>query len=140
MRVRNDKNQWVGDGQVVDEHYCHCIDHVRLGPNHREPTPEEIKEHSDALVELVEAARRALQKEQQMVRAKFMLQEVRHHHWNKDSVTLILRPQYDTTIEEDKRFAKATPSGELSMQVDNPPAAAFFELGKTYYLDFTKAE
>ena len=109
--------------------------HRRLGPQPKDlvPDPEEVNK-------LVEAARRALQKEQQMVRAKFMVQEVRHHHWNKDSVTIILRPQYDTTIEEDKRYAKATPSGELSMQVDNPPAAAFFELGKTYYLDFSKAE
>lgn len=76
-----------------------------------------------------------------MVRAKFMVQEIRQHHYgNPGATTVILRPQYDQSIEEDKRFAKATPSGEVSMYIDNPPAQAFFELGKTYYLDFTKAE
>lgn len=76
-----------------------------------------------------------------MVRAKFQVQEIRHHaHGNPGAATVVLRPQYDTTIEEDKRFAKATPSGEMSMYIDNPPALAFFELGKSYYIDFTKSE
>lgn len=74
----------------------------------------------------------------EMVRAKFMVQEIRNHSHNCGT-TIILRPQYDTTVEEDKRFAKSTPSGELSMFVDNPPAQEFFEMGKTYYLDFSKA-
>ena len=65
MRVLNDRGQWVGDGQIVDRH-CDCIEHRRLGPRHDEPTAEEIKEHSDALIKIVEAARMALQKENQM--------------------------------------------------------------------------
>jgi hypothetical protein len=75
-----------------------------------------------------------------MVRGKFTVQEIRHHSWHPSATTLVLRPQYDTATEEDKRFSKATPSGELTMLVDNPPAQAFFEMGKTYYLDFTRAE
>ena len=109
--------------------------HRRLGPSPESHTPD-----PEVVKSLVEAARRALQKEQQMVRAKFMCQEIRHTHYNPASRTVILRPQYDQTIEEDRRFAKATPSGEMTMYRDNPPAAEFFELGKTYYLDFSKAE
>lgn len=56
-----------------------------------------------------------------MVRAKFMVQEIIHHSYGSGT-TIVLRPQYDTSVEADKRFAKATPNGELRMFVDNPPA------------------
>lgn len=49
-----------------------------------------------------------------------------------------LAPIYDTTTPENERFTKATPWGELKMNVDNP--AARLEVGKVYYLDFTEAE
>lgn len=42
---------------------------------------------------------------------------------------------YDNTTEENQRFTKATPWGELKMRVDNP--AVTFEVGTFYYLDFT---
>lgn len=42
---------------------------------------------------------------------------------------------YDTSTEENKRFTKATPWGELKMRVDNP--AVRFEIGTFYYLDFS---
>lgn len=42
--------------------------------------------------------------------------------------------------EEDKAFWKYTPSGSLEMQIDNPPAAGMFAIGKTYYLTFEPAE
>lgn len=45
---------------------------------------------------------------------------------------------YDTTIPEDQRYAKYTPSGELKIQVDNP--AVIFEPGRAYYLDFTPVD
>lgn len=41
---------------------------------------------------------------------------------------------YDTSTEENKRFTKATPWGELRMRVDNP--AVVFEVQREYYLDF----
>lgn len=72
-----------------------------------------------------------------MVRAKFMVSKIAKQSWGGSEITFY--PQYDTTIEEDRRFSKATPSGSLIISVDNPPAEAFFELGKQYYLDFTKA-
>ncbi len=51
MKVLNDQNQWVGDGQIVDRH-CDCVDHIRLGPLPR-PTMEEIMRRADELVEFV---------------------------------------------------------------------------------------
>lgn len=75
--------------------------------------------------------------DEQKVRAKFTLQEVRKHHWG-NGTTLVFRPEYDLSIPEDQRFATATPSGEFTMYVDNPSAVEFFELGKPYYVDFTR--
>jgi hypothetical protein len=45
---------------------------------------------------------------------------------------------YDETIPEDRRYAKYSPSGELKILVDNP--AVNWEIGKSYYLDFTPVE
>lgn len=72
------------------------------------------------------------------VRAKFQVQGIKKTSWGGSIFEM--GAIYDQTIEEDRRYAKATPSGKLEMQIDNPPAAEFFELGKFYYLDFTKAE
>lgn len=44
---------------------------------------------------------------------------------------------YDANTEENQRFTKYTPSGSLSMTVDNP--AVVFEPGAFYYLTFEKA-
>jgi hypothetical protein len=74
-----------------------------------------------------------------MVRAKFVLQEKTESSFNADSRTLVFRPQYDTTIPEDQRFSKATPSGEFKMQVDNPAALEQLKLGQAYYFDITPA-
>lgn len=74
------------------------------------------------------------------VRAKFQVTEKTSFAWSKDSVRIKLTAQYDRDIPEDRRFAKATPSGEFWMQVDNPSAAEALVLGKTYYIDLTPAE
>ena len=72
-----------------------------------------------------------------MVRGKFQLIAVTHNHWNADTKTLKFSTVYDPTIEEDRKFAKATPNGTIEMQVDNPAALAKLELGKYYYVDFS---
>ena len=72
-----------------------------------------------------------------MVRGKFQLTNITHNHWNAESKTLRFMTIYDASIEEDKKFAKATPTGTIEMQVDNPAALAKFEIGKYYYVDFT---
>lgn len=41
---------------------------------------------------------------------------------------------------ENKEFWDATPNGRLEMTITNPSAASFLEVGKEYYLDFSKAE
>ena len=46
--------------------------------------------------------------------------------------------EYDTSVPEDVRYAKYTPSGELRIVVDNP--AVVFEPGRSYYLDITPAD
>jgi hypothetical protein len=52
--------------------------------------------------------------------------------------TFRFNAQYDMSVPEDQRYAKASPSGELRIQVDNP--AVEFVPGRSYYLDFTEVE
>jgi hypothetical protein len=40
---------------------------------------------------------------------------------------------------ENHIFSKATPSGELTMTISNPEAAAALKTGQCYYMDFTPA-
>lgn len=77
-----------------------------------------------------------------IVRAKFKLSKIvteKYAPGFQEQATLVFEAQYDDTIEEDRRFAKATPTGRFEMRVDNPAALAFFELGKTYYFDVSEA-
>lgn len=71
------------------------------------------------------------------VRAKFKLIEIRSHYWNSNSRTFVFQPQYDDSIEEDRRFCDATPSGSCEMLVNNPAVIEAFKLGQDYYLDFS---
>jgi len=70
------------------------------------------------------------------IRCKFQLSEV--HCFPSGSKKFIFTPQYDTTIPEDQRFAKASPSGRFEILVDNPIAQKEFEVGKYYYFDATQ--
>ncbi len=72
-----------------------------------------------------------------MVRGKFVLTSMTQMSGSQ-ARSLKFTTQYDPTIPEDQKYAKATPSGELTMYVDNPPALAQLELGKAYYLDLTE--
>jgi hypothetical protein len=40
---------------------------------------------------------------------------------------------------ENAAFWSATPSGQITMTISNPDAAELFELGESYYVDFTPA-
>lgn len=71
-----------------------------------------------------------------MVRCKFELSEIRSHA-GYSAKTLVFAPRYDTSIPEDQRFYKATPSGRFEMLVDNPAALEEFKLGDSYYFDAT---
>jgi hypothetical protein len=72
-----------------------------------------------------------------MVRAKFTVTKISKFTFPQTEI--ILTPQYDDSIPEDRRFSKATPSGEFRMFIDNPAAEQFFELGQPYYIDISKA-
>ena len=75
-----------------------------------------------------------------MVRAKFKVTSVTQHDSDSSGRTIKLEPRYDESIPEDQRFAQATPSGELTMYVNNPVAVEELALGKTFYLDFVPVE
>lgn len=71
------------------------------------------------------------------VRAKFICQEVTQYSGGSKKVRLT---PVTGGSDEDKLFWKYTPSGELSMTIDNPPASDMFVPGQTYYLDFRPVE
>jgi hypothetical protein len=71
-----------------------------------------------------------------MVRGKFQVVKVATTTHGAKEITL--SPQYDMSIEEDRRYAKATPSGTIQLYIDNPPAADQLALGKFFYVDFTE--
>jgi hypothetical protein len=74
------------------------------------------------------------------VRAKLTLAEVTEHSWlvnGQRAKTLKFMAIYDQDIPEDQRFQQATPTGHAELQIDNPVALAQFEIGKSYYVDFT---
>jgi hypothetical protein len=136
VRVLNDNNQWVGDGQVIDAEPR--VWDRRYGSH---PSEKEWREIQRMQEEFLESVVVELQmRKNQMVRAKFTLQSITNHSWSPSAQTFKFSAVYDQTTEENRRYSKATPNGSLEMTVDNPPAQEFFELGKTYYLDFSKAE
>lgn len=74
------------------------------------------------------------------VRAKFTVQEITSVNWSPTVRIIKLFPICDTNTPENQRFTKATPAGEIWLQIDNPPASDVFTLGKTFYVDFTPSE
>lgn len=76
-----------------------------------------------------------------MVKCKFKCINVSVPEKDAPGVTasVELVPVY-TGSEENKKFFKYTPGGEIKLQVVNPEAAKQFEIGKDYFVDFTPAE
>ncbi|TIX92512.1 MAG: hypothetical protein E5V24_13520 [Mesorhizobium sp.] len=74
------------------------------------------------------------------VRAKFRCNAVTD--FGNGSKKVELSPVYQGSKPDDENtgFNKATPSGRLEMQIDNPKASVQFEPGQSYYLDFTPAD
>lgn len=71
------------------------------------------------------------------IRAKFLCASETRYGYG-DSRTYKFTAMYDPDTPEDRRYAKATPSGALEMQVDNPSAQ--FTPGAYYYLDFVPVD
>ena len=50
-----------------------------------------------------------------------------------------LNADYDSDTPEDQRFQKATPTGSMSLTIDNPAMIDAFKPGESYYVDLTSA-
>jgi hypothetical protein len=70
------------------------------------------------------------------VRGKFKVTKVAKLDWSTTAVEVTLSAYYDSSIPEDVRYAKATPSGSITMLIDNPFASDQLLLGKYFYVDF----
>lgn len=68
-------------------------------------------------------------------RCKFKVTEVTHHAYGGRTVKL--DTQYDSSLAEDRAFTKATPSGSMSIRVDNENVFEVFEPGGEVYVDVT---
>ncbi len=69
------------------------------------------------------------------VRAKVVCEGIQDHAVSFRTVT-----ELDATKDsENARFTLATPWGEIRLGIDNPAALAQFEVGNSYYVDFTPA-
>ena len=53
---------------------------------------------------------------------------------------IILEPEYDQKLAEDVSFCKATPTGRMEMQIDNPVAIERMPIGTKFYVDFTPVD
>ncbi len=73
------------------------------------------------------------------VRTKFKVVGITQHDTGS-SRTIKLSAVYDQSIPEDQRFAQATPSGELTIYVNNPAAIEQLPIGKSFYLDLVPVE
>ena len=71
-----------------------------------------------------------------MINARFHVAEVTRFAYNPDNRVIKLRPS--TKGEQNKAWAAATPSGEITMTVNNPVASQWFEdrLGDDIALTF----
>lgn len=77
------------------------------------------------------------------VQAKMKCFHVDHLKTNDPSdvaADIRMVPVYDDGNPENKSWSKWTPSGEVRLFVTNPDAIAQFEPGKSYYVDFTRAD
>jgi len=74
-----------------------------------------------------------------IIRAKFQCTYVEDHpEYEQKLVTFFA---VTSGSEENKSFSKYTPSGNLNMSISyDTQASDFFEQGKEYYLNFSKAE
>lgn len=68
------------------------------------------------------------------VRAKFYVEEVaRTTYGGRVKLRAVSRG------EDNKRWASATPSGEITMTIRNELAIDFYDVGEEYFVDFTPA-
>ena len=71
-----------------------------------------------------------------MVRAKFWVTGIAP---KEDGGSIITLMAVHSGSEENEKFFKLTPAGNIRLETVNPEAAAQFKMGKNYYVDFTEA-
>lgn len=73
------------------------------------------------------------------IRAKFVCSSLIPSYY---TTTVGLSAVYSSDpTSENKAFSDATPSGQINISIANDkPALAAFEIGKSYYVDFTPVE
>jgi hypothetical protein len=71
------------------------------------------------------------------MRAKFYVESTTHY--KSGGITVRLNPVLSNT-EENKSFWEATPSGHMELQINNPSAIRFFDIGAEYYVDFIPSD
>ena len=74
-----------------------------------------------------------------MVRAKFVVNEIARNKYGDEEQQSIRMSAVMSGSEENKTFFRWTPSAKIELNTVNPEAGNQFELGKEYYVDFTKA-
>ena len=79
------------------------------------------------------------------IRAKFKCDAIHQLHDAGKPVGTVaaeivkLTPVYGKDGSENAQWSKWTPSGELTMQINNPGAFGAFKLGAEYFIDITPA-
>ena len=74
-----------------------------------------------------------------MSRGKFVVSQVTYYESSGPYVNVTLEARYDSKLPEDQRFAAATPSGKIEMNVTVPAVIEAFEPGRVFYVDFIEA-
>lgn len=76
------------------------------------------------------------------VRAKFLCTSIRHLYTgaNSDRPAIVELSAVWGDGKGNESWSKATPQGKVEMTITNPGAIDAFELGKSYFMDFTPAE
>lgn len=78
-----------------------------------------------------------------MMRAKMRVTEVAvNEYGEKLTMNPVCKstPYPDDGSDEDNTYAKFSPSGALTLQIQNPALYGMFKPGQKFYLDFTLAE
>lgn len=73
------------------------------------------------------------------IRGLMRVESVTEYGYSK-AKTVKFRAMYDTSTEEGRRFAEATPLGNIELFVSNPVALEQFKIGKDFYVDFVAKE
>ncbi|MEH2337596.1 hypothetical protein [Nostoc sp.] len=72
-----------------------------------------------------------------MIRAKFTCQQNILNHETQTATVIFTPVTTNPPSEENLAFWKATPAGEITLQITNPAASSLFLMGTDYYVDFT---